>query len=151
MKGKLGRATVLTPQVIELLCRIISEGHTHKTAYSAMAVSRDTFYRRLARDVNFRDKVARAETEAKKSLVSTVKRHSKDDWRAAAWILERTYRDEYGKAWADEHPGARIEVNINADEHARRLREIFGVKQAQVIDLPALPQGDNSDDVSNVD
>lgn len=138
-KRKLGRSTVLTPEVIQQLCDIIADANTFTTAYTALGIGKATFYKRMSRDVAFRDAIARAQSQAKQMLLGIIKKAAITDWRAAAWINERTYRDEYGKVWADEHPGARIEVNINADEHAQRLREIFGVKQAQVIDAPALP------------
>ncbi len=83
-------------------------------------------------------------------LIDKIKAAAVEDWRAAAWILERSYREEYGKSWADEHPQQRITVNINADEHARRMREIFGVKDAQVIEeQPQLEDGANGDTVSD--
>ena len=94
-------------------------------------------------------KQSRARAVAKEKLIKVVKEAAITDWRAAAWILERSYREEYGKSWADEHPAQRTELNISADEHARRLREIFGVKRAEVVDgeVKQLPNGSNTDSV----
>jgi hypothetical protein len=150
MKGKLGRSTVLTQDVIAAVCAIIAKGNTFRTACQAVAISEEAFYKRLQRDVSFRQKVALAKAQAKQRIVSKIELASNEDWRAGAWLMERTYRDEYGKQWADEHPASSVNITINADEHARRLREIFGVKPAKVIDVPALPDCDNGADASDV-
>ena len=124
-KAKMGRKPVISPVHITKLAAIISRGNTIKTACDATGIPVRTFYDRLHRDLHFSQAIAHARAEAKQKLIKVVKEAAITDWRAAAWILERSYREEYGKSWADEHPAQRIEMNISADEHARRLREIF--------------------------
>src|SRR5439155_9838337 len=126
---KPGRKQVITPEITKALCDIISRGNSCKTAFDSLAVPEMTFYHRLQRDGKFRKAIAGAKAEAKKKLIKVVEEAAITDWRAAAWILERSYREEYGKSWADEHRGTRISINLPAAEHARRLRQIFGVKQ----------------------
>ncbi len=122
----MGRKPVISPVHITKLAAIISRCNTIKTACDATGIPVRTFYDRLHRDLHFSQAIAHARAKARQSLIKVVKEAAITDWRAAAWILERSYREEYGKSWADEHPAQRTESNISADEHARRLREIFG-------------------------
>ena len=46
--------------------------------------------------------VTRARGQAKQRLVAVIQRQAPRDWKAAAWILERSFRDEYGKSWRGE-------------------------------------------------
>jgi hypothetical protein len=106
------------------------------------------------RDLHFSQAIAQARAKARQSLIKVVKEAAITDWRAAAWILERSYREEYGKSWADEHPAQRIELNISADEHARRLREIFGrpaPADAEVMQSPNKDEDGETVDVVKLD
>ena len=108
-----------------------------------------TFYDRLHRDLHFSQAIAHARAKARQSLIKVVKEAAIADWRAAAWILKRSYREEYGKSWANEHPAQRIELNISADEHARRLREIFG--RPAPVDAEVMQSPNKDEDGETVD
>jgi hypothetical protein len=146
---KFGRRPVISPAHIAKLSAIISRCNTIKTACEATGIPVRTFYDRLHRDLHFSQAIAHARAKARQSLIKVVKEAAIADWRAAAWILERSYREEYGKSWANEHPAQRIELNISADEHARRLREIFG--RPAPVDAEVMQSPNKDEDGETVD
>lgn len=53
----------------------------------------------------FQNDVRRARFGPRNALVASVLNQAKGDWRAAAWILERRFRDEFGHRVAQEISG----------------------------------------------
>jgi hypothetical protein len=62
--------------------------------------------------VKFQEAVSRANAEARKILTMRIQSAATDDWRAAAWMLERRFRDEYGQAVDVTSGGEKITENI---------------------------------------
>lgn len=60
---KRGRKPQWTETKVEIMCKAISEGKSHKDAFTAARVSRAAFYKHLSEDVDFKDRVKRAEAE----------------------------------------------------------------------------------------
>lgn len=84
----------------------------------------------------FQADVARVEGETERKLVATIIKAGKADWKAAAWILERKYRRNWGyKARIEFEAQERVEnelerfLNVVEDhlppEQAAKLLEIF--------------------------
>jgi len=75
---------------------LISRGVSIVEACSILGVSRSTFYRHLQKDQDFEHQVDRARTIVSLELFETVK--ASNDWRAAAWLLEKRFPMDYGTA-----------------------------------------------------
>lgn len=114
---KIGRPTKLTPELIsEVAARIATGAHFEAVAV-ASGIGRATLYRWLEKgeadeehDVDslervFRDAVSRATAEAEEVLAGMIRRHALDDWRAAAFLLERRNPAVWGKRDRVEHSG----------------------------------------------
>ena len=108
-----GRKTKLTPELQKEFCGYVSGGLTKKGAADAVCISETTLYDWLQRGQKdedagkdtvyseFLESVKRAEAGFKLTHIRTIQEASADDWKAAAWLLERCYRNEYGRAAMD--------------------------------------------------
>ena len=100
-----GRPTKLTPEVRDLIVDGINAGLTFGLTCARAGVSPATFYRWLDRGETaksgvfreFCDTVSRAKADSALRLVSQITLQAPTDWRAAAFLLERRFPDDYGK------------------------------------------------------
>ena len=84
-----------TEKTASELCGAIKAGQPVTTACKAAGISRDTFYRWRKQHPEFDAQVAQAEGVREKLLLDQVETYggAKGDWKAPAWLLERTSRD----------------------------------------------------------
>ena len=100
-----GRPTKLTPATQAKILESIRAGLTHKLACMRVGVNDSTFYRwlqegsqaRSGRYKDFHDEVMRANADSAEVLLNQIRIKAYEDWRAAAFILERRFPDDYGK------------------------------------------------------
>src|SRR5436309_11236469 len=97
------RPTKLTAAVRKTICDAVREGSSFEGACEAAGVAVSTghewFARGMGRDprgrpaaasfAEFAEALTRARAEAELREVKQIVAASKDDWRAAAWLLER--------------------------------------------------------------
>ena len=76
----------------------LREGMTRAAAATQSGISKATFYRWMDADEEFREDVEAAVDFAEAVMVSQIKTmgHSREDWRAIAWLLERRFPDRWG-------------------------------------------------------
>lgn len=58
---KKGRKPQWTDTKVEIMCKAIADGKSYKDAFTAARVSKATFYKHLAEDSDFQDRVKKAE------------------------------------------------------------------------------------------
>lgn len=119
-----GRNTKLTPEIIKILADSIEAGLTHKLACQAANVGQSTLYlwksigdeqeSGLERDLV--DAIEEAEAKLAKQCVDMVRLAGLDDWKAAAWMLERRlgYRAQ-SSIEVSGPDGKAIEINAWSD------------------------------------
>jgi hypothetical protein len=106
-----GRPSKATPSVIELLVEALRDGATHALACAYAGIAESTFYRHMQDNQEFREAIGSAEALGALENLQVVKAltHSVDQTvalRAATWILERRYPEQYGKQIvANQHSG----------------------------------------------
>ena len=101
----MARPTKLTPEVQELIVDGINAGLTFRLTCARAGVNPSTFYRWLdqgeaaktGRYREFCEAVERAKADSALRLVSQITLQAPTDWRAAAFMLERRFPDDYGK------------------------------------------------------
>lgn len=99
-----------TPQLTEELCTDILNGLSKTNACRKAGVGVDTLASWMRRGsqgeqpfADFAQAVDRADQTLKGRLVSYIEHSaSRGDWKAAAWLLERRFRSEYGPKASDE-------------------------------------------------
>ena len=95
----------LTRRVQERIVKAISSGSSLKIAHNCAGVPSSTFYRWMKRGeegdgeifVAFRRAVLKAENEHFERMAQIVTEAADESWHAAAWMLERRNRDDFGK------------------------------------------------------
>jgi len=94
-KSKATRATKYTKIRAHNICSNIASGNTLRAAALAEGISEATFHRWRNEKADFAKMVEQAIGVSEASLVQ--KLTSSEDWRAAAWILERRFPQTWSK------------------------------------------------------
>lgn len=98
-RGAGGRPSVLTPKAQATIIEALRRGNYLETAAALAGVSRSTVFAWLKEGESetgrpelkgFAEDVRRAQGEAEARLVETIDTAATDDWKAAAWRLERS-------------------------------------------------------------
>ena len=107
----------LNEQMVETLSRLVREGCTNKRACTIAGISQSTFYRwvnqpstSLERELS--DALKKASAERIHMMEQKIIAAADDTWQAAAWYLERTCPEEYGKP--DRYHDQGIAEAVNA-------------------------------------
>lgn len=101
------RASPLTREVSDQLVAMLRAGNHTDVACAAAGVDGHSFGRWMERGrsgravdlpfVEFRQLVVRARAEAEARAVTQIARAAAEDWRAAAWLLEREAPDRWAR------------------------------------------------------
>lgn len=132
MRNKGGRPTKLTPELQEEICKIIRAGNYIETAAAYVGISKNTIYdwmRRGAREkerlkknprakmkkseapfVEFSDSIEKALAYAEVRDVAIIGKAAETQWQAAAWRLERKFRDRWGRNDFKDHEKLEIQL-----------------------------------------
>ncbi len=109
----------------KMLCALLMQGFSRRTAARHVGVSHTSIARAAARDPRFARELSNAESVADLSILKTVRDAGRQEkyWRAAAWLLERRLPDEFGH---------RTPHSFSGDQVMRLLADVFSYA------LPAL-------------
>lgn len=103
---KRGRPTKRTQETINRILQAIEMGATRRLASLYAGIDDSTFYDWQSRFPDFSDQVKKAEAKAALRWLAKIEQASNEgSWQAAAWKLERLYRDEYGRHVNASHTG----------------------------------------------
>jgi transposase len=130
----MARRAKLTQEMVDQAIRLKADGLSNGDIICALGIHESTFYRwvgepknRLQRELS--EGLKKEEAEFKHTLLTTIRAAAlarNQYWTAAAWLLERKYPDEYGKAdrRRDEDEGGdapRIVLGVVAQPVQERL------------------------------
>jgi hypothetical protein len=131
----MARPTKLTPAVEKAILDALRAGATRTAAFAAAGVHRSRISVYLRSFATFRDAVLIAEAQAElRATIAVRQAVNADDWKAAAWWLERRRHDDWGRrdrldlvatvrALAREHGLSSDEERAAVAEAAKLLRE----------------------------
>lgn len=105
--AKIGAQPKLTLELADRLVQLLSAGNYVAVACREVGISRTLFYQWLdrgashaARDLEYRelrDRVEHAQAQAEARNVAAIAAAARENWQAAAWLLERMYPERWGK------------------------------------------------------
>ena len=131
-----GRPTKKTPKRCRAILDGVAAGWPYVVACRCAGVSYDAFKLWCRIDEHFREEVAFAEAEAIKSNLETLKAASRDNWPAAAWLLERRHPEMFSKPEVQLNLG--VQQNLNTAEGNNSL-EVVILKDLEFLALQKHP------------
>jgi len=122
-----GRPTKLTPDLQAKIVEALKAGNYAEVAARHVGIASSTFYDWMKRGgegdrrfSEFSEAIGEAEAFAHARAVTIIAKAMADDWKAAAWYLERKYHDEWGRRdKLDQHVGGRIELSWQGEDEKR--------------------------------
>jgi hypothetical protein len=143
-----GRPLLLTPELQRRLCGSVRTGVPMSTSCQLVGVDYSTVRRWLGLGKKENEGVfhdfylafTRAKAVAERRLVKTIVTAGPEDWKAAAWLLERRHPDKYGKTTRTEISGPKgkpIQITSGrplvemTDEEVRALARGDGTTSAR--------------------
>jgi hypothetical protein len=93
----LSRPPKYTPERAERVLQAIHSGCTRRAAASHAGIDETTLYRWVGRYASFASDLRAREDEVEIRAVATIQQAWHDDWRAAAWWLERRRPANYAR------------------------------------------------------
>jgi hypothetical protein len=102
-------------------------------------------------DEHFREQVAFAEAEAIKANLETIKAASRDNWPAAAWLLERRHPELFARPEVQLNVGIQNNVNAPVSANDGNSFEMVVVSDLEYLGLRQLPNYEHHPDVRDVD
>ena len=154
----MARPTKLTPESQETIVDGINAGLTFRLTCARAGVNPATFYRWLekgetaksGRYREFCDTVSRAKADSALRLVSQITLQAPTDWRAAAFMLERRFPDDYGKrtevTGKDDGP---VKVDTKTQHVFQPTQEVWDDILRKRAEFETLRDGDTDEDTSS--
>jgi len=108
-RGKRGKYGKLTPDVLEAVVQRIEQGDTREQACASCGVGYTTLWAYLKKNPDFEPRLKQARQLSNSTLNACVVQAAvgrydehgvcvkEGDWKAAAWMLERRDRENYGR------------------------------------------------------
>jgi hypothetical protein len=90
--------TKKTPETIEAVLKAVEAGGTLTDAARVAGIGRRTLYDWLEQDTELVERIDEAKLRRREKLLKRIEQSSEEgDWKAAAWILERTMPEEFSR------------------------------------------------------
>ncbi|MBA3825024.1 MAG: hypothetical protein H0X24_14150 [Ktedonobacterales bacterium] len=119
-----GRPSLLTDALIARICLLIADGYSQRRAAMALHIGQSTLADWLARGragespyLELVERLDHARAERAQTLVQRITAAADMDWKAAAWLLERTEPEDYARVRPDPVP----QVHVHQHQHEIRI------------------------------
>lgn len=118
-----------TPELVDEAEKLKKNGMSNADIVSCLRIGRSTFYRwlsnpRTSEEKELVDRLKGAEAEFKAALRSRIIAKSRDNWQAAAWMLERMFPDEYARPEVQLARRDAVSSETSDDELSKSLEEL---------------------------
>jgi transposase len=108
-----GRRSKLTAEVHDKIVTAVRAGNYAEVAAQYAGISERTYYNWIAKGeqdadgpyLQFMQAIRAAEGEAEAVAMITIRKAWGDDWKAAAWYLERKFQAKWGRHDRIDHAG----------------------------------------------
>ena len=116
------KRTKYCAEIVDAICDGLMAGLTIKSVCGIVNISEQTYYDWIKKYPDFEEAVNSTRPAFEAQMLEIIKQKAHEDWRAAAWILERRYPREWG---------ARRELDVNVNKTDGTEQVLSFIKQAQ--------------------
>jgi len=123
--ARAGAKPKLTKELVQRAVQLKKGGANHKDIAAAIGVGECTFSRWINNPKNalqrqLQQELKKAEADYKNALLAVIAKQAKErDWKAAAWLLERKYPEEYARV-------DRVQAEVKAEGMAEITVTVTG-------------------------
>jgi len=110
-KNKGGRPSKFTPEIQDRICELITEGAFKVGAAKGVGIAYKTMRAWELENQDFCAAIKKAEEAREHVLLAMIKLAGAEDWKALAWILERTRPDKYSLVARSRDDIAEVEAD----------------------------------------
>lgn len=120
--------TKYSKEITEEICKYIEAGNTQHDAATLVDISDETFHQWKNNRPEFAEALKKATTKSKNRNIQIIQRAAITTWQAAAWWLERRFRDEYALKQFHDLSG---NLNVDLSSSIKKEREKRGIDSKQ--------------------
>ncbi len=145
-----GRKTKLTEEVVRKLEEAIAMGTPFRLAAKYAGIAESTLHDWRAKKPEFSEQLGQVEGRAVVTLLALIQKAAQEDWRAAAWKLEKRYPEEFGKQVHELQGKDGGAIQIEATDARDRLMLEVDARRATIHEVPRLakPDEEREEDVA---
>ena len=154
----MARPTKLTPEVHETIINSVKAGMTYRLACVRVDIDESTLYRWLTAGetqvkgqfCEFRKEFMRALADSAEVLLNQIRVKAYEDWKAAAFILEQRFPDDYGKrSEVTGKDGGPVKVDTKTQHVFQPTQEVWDDLLRERAKYETLRDGDTDEDTSS--
>lgn len=122
-----------TPDLIRRAVKLKKGGANNVDIAKAVGIAESTFYRWVSTPTSenqreLSESLKKAEADYKNALQGIIAKAAQErDWKAAAWLLERKYPDEYGRKYISASVEGKVKVEGVSKEARAEMDRLLGV------------------------
>lgn len=131
-KSTTGRHSKYTPELIKKVYDYVKIGMPYKYAAHSVGITEETFYTWRASKPEFSEHIERARAEFVLANLARIERKAPATWQAAAWLLERRCRADFGRQAIELSGinGKPIELSANVEHHGALAQRVCEDREA---------------------
>lgn len=120
-------------ELVRRAVKLKKGGATNVDIAKAIGISESTFYRWVSTpsteaEKELSESLKKAEADYKNALQGIIAKAAQErDWKAAAWLLERKYPEEYGRKFLDAKVSGDVQVRGIAAEVREEMERLMGL------------------------
>lgn len=95
-----------TPEIRAAIIEAVRNGAYAKHAAQAAGISETSLYEWQASDADFAGALAGAKADRANAGITLIREAAQRDWKAEAWLLERTMASDFRESKEVEHSGS---------------------------------------------
>ena len=111
--------------VVDALIEALASGLTITASCGLVGISRSTFYKWIENYPEFKQAVDGARPIIESNMLELIKDQAQTDWRAAAWVLERRFPEDFSLK-------REVDLQVNKSNGTNEVIEFL--KQAEEIE-----------------
>ena len=115
----------MTAGTLKIIYKAIADGLTQRDAAALAGISEDTLSNWKKDNSDFSEEIRKKEIEHKRKLIQIIEKAAERSWQAAAWRLERKYKEEFSSQKSIQEENDKVEYQKKLNDIGANIRSIL--------------------------